>query len=303
MFYGWNCNSSLLPVNPCNDPSYCKTFGNTLSNLCLTEEYIALPPYRLQSRLAFTIDFWFTAVFFIFDLLQFFNVPSIKTAIIKFYFSSNNGYTLFKNTLKGNDFYDISSSRNVITISNIIHLTMLSVYTMLVFLSYDFYYGFENIENTISTFVDRRFSFVYVLLVLQILRVLLYMVYQWTADMTKYYELTYTMHKTLNVFYIVVNVIYIIVLIFNYIFCNNTLFPENPCNDPRFCEIYGDEFPDLCRAEDHDPSSTITLQQRINFVLDIWFTLYFLITDVIQLFVEKSLNMAITRLLAFGNNK
>jgi len=293
LLFGWNHNSSSFPNNPANSDDYCKAYGNLYPEYCRTEDYIALNPAFLFSRFNFTLDFWFTVGFIIADIIQFYNARSLHIAISRsiFYQKSKN---IINKTL---EFEDIENSVDVITFFTFAHFAIWAVYIYLVVYGYGFFYGYENIERVPNAvFVDRRFGLFFILLFIQIFRIVLYVMYQWSADLIRYSKWIHNAHRGLNSFYFVFDIIYLVVLGVYGLLCNSNALPDNPCNDPiGYCKAYGLSHPTECRTEDYTGLSPSLLQENLSFRLDIFFTIGFFLFDIVQYFNQKAFHLSVVR--------
>jgi hypothetical protein len=211
---------------------------------------------------------------------------------------------IFLASVKGTDFEDINSSINVITVSNGVNFLLLSFYINFILYNYRFiYYGYENIEvNGTAVFVDRRYSFFWVLILIGMIRIVLYILYQWLADIIRYSWGIYELHKIMNIFFIIFDIIYILVLLFFGWTCNSSLIPENPCNDPiNYCAAYGNVLTTLCKTGSYSAFSSNMLLPNITFTADFWFYVVFLILDIFQLWNANSYHLAVARFVISNN--
>jgi hypothetical protein len=101
LVYGFSCNSSFFPSNPCNDPNhYCSAFGNNYPSLCPKNSY---DPYYdsnlLSPNITFTADFWFSIWFIASDLIILLASPAFRLTMRKFLIVNSAKINSFSSTL------------------------------------------------------------------------------------------------------------------------------------------------------------------------------------------------------------
>lgn len=208
----------------------------------------------------------------------------------------------FLGAIKGEDFSDVQSSKDVISVVGGIQYLIYSFYIVFVLYQYDFYYGYENIQLLPNAvFVDMRYSFYWVFLFIQLFRIVTFFFYHWLTDLTRYSYWIYSFHKGLNAFYIIFDIVYLVVILISGLGCNASWWPDNVCNDPNYCKALGYLHPTLCRTEDNNVINPNQLQVRLSFSLDFWFTFAFLMFDLLQMANAKSFHLAIIRFLEYNS--
>jgi hypothetical protein len=217
----------------------------------------------------------------------------------------NNSDSEFKTNQKKNGYQikpeveDIKVSVYVISAFSVIHFIIFALYTVFVFSKLDFYYGYENLEKVpYAVFVDRRYNFFWVVYFIQLARIIVYFLYLLSADTTRYSYLVYILHKTFNRIYLFLDIIFIIILLVLGWIHNSSWFADNPCNSPLFCNAYGNQYDTLCSANSYVATEPNFLESNQLCAADFWFTLTFLLLDIIMYLNAKSfhLNMSLYKL-------
>jgi hypothetical protein len=192
---------------------------------------------------------------------------------------------------------DVKLSVNVISVFSIIHVIVFILYINFVFDKVSYYYGFENLENLPeSIFVDRRYNFFWVIYFLQIFRIFVYFLYILSADTSRYSYIVYIVHKTLNRLYIFLDIVFIIIILILGWLNNSSWFPDNPCNSPLYCAAFGNEWENLCKSGSYIGTNPNLLQTNQLCTYDFWFTLAFLILDIIMYLNAMSFHLSFSLL-------
>lgn len=198
---------------------------------------------------------------------------------------------------------DIGTSVNAISITNVVQGLFYLLYLNLVVMQYTsppFFYGLYDGDITVSppgTFVDRRYSFFWVLMFIQVSRLITYIFYQLLATTQHYSRWLFEIHRILNIVFLVFGIIYFLILVVIYgLNCNSILWAENPCNSKDYCKAYGNTFTTICRSTEFDSSfNPLTLTRNIIFTGDIIFAILFVCFDIVQLVIVQELKLSIAR--------
>lgn len=209
-------------------------------------------------------------------------------------------------------FDHIKASKAVISVFSAIHFALFAVYTCLVLYQYLFYYGYLNMTGVggvsppPGSLVDRRYSFLWILILISTSRILLYFLYQFLSYNVGYSWWAFSLHRLLCTFFIVFDVIYLLSLAIQGWTCNSYLFIENQCNDfYKYCVVFGDTWPSFCSTgltfvPGLDP--TKELSPSNTFLVDFYMTLTFLALDILQILNANSLNTTISRFIFYNKN-
>lgn len=206
---------------------------------------------------------------------------------------------------------DIGTVINFVSGLNGIQFVFYTFYVSAILLQYGsppFFYGFYDYQITTNppgTFVDRRYSFFWVMSFLQITRLLLFSFFQLCATKTTYRRWIFEIHRFLNIFYIIFDVIYLLIMYLGYGFnCNSGILPENPCNSQYYCKFYANVQPTVCKATEYDASFDISnLNTNLVFIMERVTTIAFLIMDVLQLILASELRICIVRYIVSNLEK
>lgn len=195
---------------------------------------------------------------------------------------------------------DFMTGRKVITIFSLLHFLLYSAYLAIVLIGYgpNFIYGFRNIQQLPqNNFVDLRYSFFWVILFIHLLRIVLYISYQWRTQIENYTYLNWKIHSTLVIFFLIVDLIYFLTLLFYNWTCNSSWLIVNPCNDniQKYCQAYGNLYPSQCKQQDYTGLPYYELNSNIYFTIDFWFLLGFFFFDLIQYFYGISYHSSFIR--------
>lgn len=195
---------------------------------------------------------------------------------------------------------DLDISSGVIGVSGLIYSIVVGIYVTFVIYGLQLYYGYENIERLpYAIFVDRRYNFFWFIYLFQVSRVIIYFLYMWSANKSTYSYWVYTIHKALNRIYIFLDVIFLLILLFLGWVHNSSWFPENPCNDKKYCASFGNQWTTLCKTESYTAYDPKLLYSNQACTADFWLTCIFLIFDIIMLINAKSHHLTYVRYKEF----
>lgn len=213
---------------------------------------------------------------------------------------------LTKDSLQTQELENVIISRGVVGVSALIYSLIVGLYIVFViFGNSSFYYGYENTERLPSAvFVDRRYNFFWFLYLFQFLRIFVYFLYIWSADWNPYainYSFwVYTVHKTLTRIYIFLDILFILIILFLGWVNNSSWFPDNPCNDKNYCAAFGNLWDTLCKTELYTALNPNLLYSNISCTYDFWFSIVFLIFDIVMYMNSKSFHLSIIRYYKFN---
>jgi hypothetical protein len=192
----------------------------------------------------------------------------------------------------------INEQALMVIVLSVIYSTFVALYLVFVHLGYsNSYFGYMNPQAFPGTavFVDRRISYYWVLSVIFLSRLVLAIIAFLAADYTKYSGWLFSLHRRLSVFYIIVDIVYLCSLLFFGGNCNSILFPNNPCNSPSICSVYGDTLTTLCRNDSFTGASLASLIPNGVYTFDSIVAVAFLVLDILQQGFVKSMKKTIKR--------
>ncbi len=198
---------------------------------------------------------------------------------------------------------DISSSIDAVTVINVLQASVYLFYINAVVMQYErppLFYGIYDLQmssvNPPGTFVDRRYSLFWGLLLVQTLRIFMYMFFQMLATTKMYSRWLFEIHRIFNILYLIFDALYLLLGFFLFALTRNTVaFPENPAHDLGWCSTFGKVWTTVCRPDEYTGQSPLLLNVNGTFTLDLISAICFAGLDLVQFFVIKELRISIGR--------